>query len=103
VEYIRRSRTDDAMAVAFVYTVEESRSVSGNPAVPPELEESYFLAIRQLPVVALSEIAMPWNEDFLRYIVALVALGNGQAVLATAYQEFTSSEAAQWLEVYYGE
>jgi len=103
VEYIRRSRAPDAMAAAFILTVEESRSGNGNPPLPPELLKSYEASLRELPAIALSEIPVPWSEDFLRYVVALIALANGQRTLATAYQDFSSSEAQQWLSTYYGE
>lgn len=91
----------DAMIFGFVAVVELERHSHGNPPIPPELQGGYDWGIQQLLMGAVAKPMRNWDEDLLRYYVALLAAIKGHRTLCNAYQEMGEPEARRFLAEYY--
>lgn len=70
---------------------------NNNPPIPTELELSYAMALRQLPVLGTERMRRGCTETLMRGIAATAALAAGHRVLARAYLEFGRSDALSYL------
>ena len=70
--------------------------VQAGVAVPDDLREACEAALAQLP--ALAGAAVPtWPPDFLNVLLAAMAVGRGQPVMAEALLELTPAVAGDFL------
>jgi hypothetical protein len=86
----------------YCVTVDLAQSEKGNPAIPPELEFSYALAIRELPALGYSLIRRGCPEEEVMGIAAATAIATGHRLLARAYLEFNKQGATTYLHGLYG-
>lgn len=76
--------------------IEIARKKGNGPDITPELEWSYFSALRQLP--ALAAKVTPENASFTGVLAATIAVANGEAALGEAILELTPDVLEEFLE-----
>ena len=69
--------------------------------VPPDLEEDYFSALAELPGLAGRAAVRDWEPEFVRSVLAAIAVAKGEVVLAEVLLELDSEVAAECLEWLY--
>jgi hypothetical protein len=77
--------------------IEIARKKGNGPQIPPDLERSYFSALRQLP--ALVAKVTPDDEGFTRVLAAAIAVAHGEAALGEAILELSPdvlNEFEEW-------
>lgn len=65
-----------------------------------ELEEDYYLALRQLPLLVASASEKEWDENFLACALSAIAAAKGFGAIADTVLELnneTASEFIKWL------
>lgn len=67
---------------AYAATIEEARRNGRNPALPDWLRPDYESAWQDLQALGLAELAAAASDELIRCILAVLALGKGQATLA---------------------
>ena len=77
--------------------VDLARPENKNPPIPRELEFSYAMALRKLPVVGLQLLLGGCREAAVMGIAAATALAAGHRVLARAYIDFGRADALEYL------
>ncbi|MBE7432425.1 MAG: hypothetical protein HS100_00775 [Anaerolineales bacterium] len=69
--------------------------------IPMELEEDYYLALRQLPLLVASASEKEWDENFLACALSAIAAAKGFGAIADTVLELnneTASEFIKWLD-----
>ncbi|HEX3603657.1 MAG TPA: hypothetical protein VHU43_06160 [Steroidobacteraceae bacterium] len=92
----RRQELDEDL-FHFCVIVELQQPENGNPPVPPEVELSYAIAMRRLPVIGTEKLRRGCNKAVLMGVAAATALAGGHRVLARAYAEFSRVDAIDYL------
>ncbi|MDP9316695.1 MAG: hypothetical protein M3R24_38545 [Chloroflexota bacterium] len=95
LEYARHSDKLDWNSFGLISTIELARP--HNPAVPEELADAYFTAIRTIPVVVGTHVDQDWDALATQTIVSCIALARGQRVLGRVYLQLSEDAAKQWL------
>jgi hypothetical protein len=97
VDYQSRQRQIDAQLFHFCVVVDLAQPENGNPPIPSEIELSYALAIRNLPIIGVELLWLGCAEEALMGVVAAAALAAGHRVLARAYVELGRADALEYL------
>ncbi len=101
-EYAKRASTVAWHAFGFPVVVELARSNRGNPKLPAELEASYFAALRELPMTALSRGLDTWDKLCFEPVMASLALSLGRRLHAELYLDLTENEISEFYKYYEG-
>ncbi len=102
VDYQSRQSTLDEQLFHFCVVVDLAQPENNNPPIPAEIEFSYAMALRQLPVIGVDLLKRGGAEHIVMGVVAAIALAAGHRVLARAYLEFGRADAAEYLKDLYG-
>jgi hypothetical protein len=97
VEYQSRQRDIDEQLFHYRVVVELAQPENDNPPIPRELEFSYAMALRKLPVIGTDLLRRGCNEAVVMGAAAATALAAGHRVLARAYIDFGRSDALDYL------
>jgi hypothetical protein len=97
VDYQSRHRDLDEQLFHFCVIVDLAQAENGNPAIPPEIELSYAMAMRRLPVIGVEKLRRGCNEYVVMGVAAATALAAGHRVLARAYIDLGREEALEFL------
>jgi len=81
----------------FPASVEIDRIEKSAP-IPPDLEEDYFAALKQLRSLAEPALSIERDEEFLRCALSAIAVSKGQCLLAKAILELNPEVAAAFIE-----
>ena len=100
VDFVRRAAKLDWNPLALIAVIELERPK--NPAVPAELSEAYFDAIRALPAVLGTHSDQIWDELVLQGATACIALARGQRWFGRAYLELDRDTAVRWFSEEFG-
>jgi len=92
----RRQELDDQVFY-FCAIVELQRPENRNPPIPQEIELSYAMAMRRLPVIGTEQLRRGCSEAVIMGVAAATALAGGHRVLARAYLEFERVDAMGYL------
>lgn len=90
----------DANYLQFPAVVEIERQ-RAQVAVPPDLHDAYFGALRELPRLIARAAERDWDADFLACALAALAAAKGFSEVAGAALELTPDVAAEfrdWLD-----
>lgn len=98
VEYQSTLKDVDEQLFQFVVSVDLARLEDRNPPIPGELEFSYAIAIRKLPIVGGERLRRGRSSGAVMAVAAASALSAGHSILARAYLEFGREEALKFLE-----
>jgi hypothetical protein len=102
VEYQSSLSQLDEQLFHFATVVELARPENGNPPVPAEIELSYELALRKLPVLGAEKMRRGCTPHVVMGIASVTALAAGQRLLARAYLDFGRDAAVAFIETEYG-
>jgi len=91
--YQSRQRELDAQLFHFCVVIDLAQSENGNPSVLPEIELTYAMALRKLPVVGTDLLRRGCDEAFVMGVAAATALAAGHRALARAYFDFEHKPA----------
>jgi hypothetical protein len=97
VEYQSRRRELDEQVFHYCVVVDLAQPENKNPPIPPELEFSYAMAIRKLPVIGAELLRRGCPEAVVMGVAAATALAAGHRVLARAYIDFGRPDALEYL------
>jgi hypothetical protein len=97
VDHQSRQQELDEQLLHFCVIVELQQPESGNPPIPPEIELSYAMAMRGLPVIGTEQLRRGCSEAVVMEVAAATALAGGHRVLARAYIEFGRADALAYL------
>jgi hypothetical protein len=97
VDHQSRAQELHEQLLHFCVIVELQRPESGNPPIPPEIELSYAMAMRRLPVIGTEQLRRGCGEAVVMGVAAATALAAGHRVLARAYIEFGRVDASAYL------
>jgi hypothetical protein len=98
VDHQSRQRDLDEQLFHFCVLVDLHQPENNNPAIPSELEFSYMLALRALPVIGAERLKRGSAEHVVMGVAAATALAAGHRVLARAYLEFGRDDALPYLK-----
>lgn len=98
VDHQSRQRELDEQLFYFCVVVDLAQPENNNPVIPPELELSYAMALRKLPVIGAGLLRRGCGEEAVMAVAAATALEAGHRVLARAYLEFQRSDALEYLK-----
>jgi hypothetical protein len=98
VDHQSRQRELDEQLVYFCVVVDLAQPEKNNPVIPAELEFSYAMALRKLPIIGSSLLRRGCGEEAVMAVAAATALEAGHRVLARAYLEFQRSDALEYLK-----
>lgn len=87
----------DEQVFHFCVIVELQQPENSNPPIPPEIELSYAMAMRRLPVIGTEQLRRGCSEAIVMGVAAATALAGGHRVLARAYVEFGRVDAMDYL------
>ena len=87
----------DSSYIHFPVWVEICRAKNG-PAIPAELQSSYFAALRRLPSLVALVAARPLEPEYVGCCMAALAVAQGQPAMAEAALELNPELAVQYLE-----
>jgi hypothetical protein len=102
VDYQSRQSALDEQLFHFCVVVDLAQPENNNPRIPPEIEFSYALALRRLPVIGAELLKRSGGEHIVMGVAAATALAAGHRVLARAYLEFGRADAVAYLKNLYG-
>jgi hypothetical protein len=97
VEYQSRQRELDDQLFHFCVIVDLAQPENNNPQIPPEIELSYALAMRRLPVIGTELLRRGCDEAVVMRVAAATALAGGHRVFARAYADFGCADALDYL------
>jgi hypothetical protein len=97
VDYQSRQRDLDAQLFHFCVVVDLSLPENNNPPIPPEIEFSYALAMRKLPVIGTELLRRGCGERDVMGVAAATAVAGGHRLLAQAYIELGCCDALSYL------
>jgi len=97
VEYQSRQRELDEQLFHFCVIVDLAQPENNNPEIPPEIESSYALAMRRLPVIGTELLRRGCGEAVVMGVAAAAAMAGGHRVLARAYVDFGRADALDYL------
>jgi hypothetical protein len=97
VEYQSCQRELDEQVFHYCVLADLSQPENANPPIPPELEFSYAMALRRLPVIGADLLRRGCSEALVMGVAAATALAAGHRVLARAYIEFGRTDAFEYL------
>jgi hypothetical protein len=92
----------DEQLFHFAAVVELARSENENPPVPAEIELSYEVSLRNLPVLGVQKLRRRCSQYLVMGIAAVTALAAGHRLLARSYLDFDRDAALVYLEREYG-
>jgi hypothetical protein len=95
--YQSRQRELHEPLLHFCVVIDLAQSENGNPSVPPEIELSYAMALRKLPVVGTDLLGRGCDEAVVMGVAAATALAAGHRALARAHLDFGRSDALEYL------
>lgn len=98
VEYQSGQRELDEQLFQYCVVVDLAQQENNNPPVPRELEFSYAMSLRKLPVVGADLLRRGCDEAVIMGVAAATALAAGHRVLARAYLDFGRSDALEYLQ-----
>jgi hypothetical protein len=101
-QYQDTHRELDPQIFYFCVVVDLAQPENGNPPIPQELELSYAMALRALPVLGAEKLRRGCAEHVVMGVAAATALAAGQRLLARAYLDFSRKEAVSFLEAFDG-
>jgi hypothetical protein len=70
-------------------------------AIPADLSDAYFAALKQLPALIAAAATRDWDEDFLVSSLSAIAAAKGYAGVAEAVLELTPAVAEEFLRSSY--
>lgn len=97
VEYQSHQRALDEQLFHYCVVVDLAQPENNNPPIPPELEMSYAMALRRLPVIGAELLRRGCSEAVVTGGAASTALAAGHRVLARGYLDFGRSDALDYL------
>lgn len=97
VEYQSRQRDLDEQLFHFCVIVDLAQPENNNPKIPQEIELSYALAMRRLPVIGTELLRRGCAEAVVMGVAAATAMAGGHRVLARAYVDFGRADALDYL------
>jgi hypothetical protein len=97
VHYQQQRHELDERLFHFVCTIDLAQLANNNPRVPAELELSYAMALRNLPVIGAEKLRRGGDEAFVMGVCAATALAAGHRILARAYLELGRDDALSYL------
>jgi hypothetical protein len=97
VEHLSRQRELDDQVFHYCVAVDLAQPENKNPPIPRELEFSYAMALRKLPVIGSQLLRRGCREAAVMGIAAATALAAGHRVLARAYIDFGRADALEYL------
>jgi hypothetical protein len=97
VDYQSRQRELDPQLFHFCVVIDLAQPERSNPPIPPEIELSYALAMRRLPVIGTELLRRGCAEEVVMGVAAVTALAGGHRVLARAYVELGRADALDYL------
>ena len=100
LEWVKQSQKLYWQVFSLVATIELARK--NNEAPPPELEASYFQAIKDIPAWVGRHSDTAWNATLTYNIVTCIALAKEQHLLAEAYLELNEDMARKFLKNEFG-
>jgi hypothetical protein len=98
VDHQARRRELDEQLFHYCVVIDLAQPENNNPPIPPELELSYALSLRKLPVIGAEQLSRGCSEAVVRGVAATTALAAGHRVLARAYLEFGRTDALDYLQ-----
>ena len=102
VEYQSNQKYVDEQLFHFAVVVDLAQSEDHNPPIPKELEFSYAVSMRRLPVLGAERLRRGDSTAAVMGVVASIALEAGQKILAHAYLDFGCAEAKKFMYEYDG-
>lgn len=84
--------------IALISSIEVARLMEHGPEVPPELSESYFSALAEIPGIVAGAASEPWDELRCRVITGAIAAAKGHPRLSDAITELEPAAAERLLE-----
>lgn len=97
VEHQSTQRELDEQLLHYCVVIELAQAKNDNPPIPQELEFSYAMALRKLPVVGADLLKRGCDEAVVMGVAAATALAAGHRVLARAYLELGRTDALEYL------
>jgi hypothetical protein len=97
VEYQSRQRDLDEQIFHYCVVIDLAQPENNNPPIPSELELSYAVALRKLPVIGADLLRRGCSEAVVMGVAAATALAAGHRVLARAYLDFGRDDALDYL------
>jgi len=97
VDHQSRQIDLDEQLFHYCVVIDLAQPENNSPPIPPELELSYVLALRKLPVLGAEQLRQGCSESVIMGVAAATALAAGHRVLARAYLEFGRSDALDYL------
>jgi hypothetical protein len=94
--------TADWNTYALVATIELARGKDGNPDVPAWMREAYDQALRDLVQVGFEELPRASDQETVRSILAILAIGHGARTYGRILVEFTEDEVLELEEQAFG-
>lgn len=95
VDHQLRQRELDEQLFCFCVLVELQQPENGNPPIPPEIELSYAMAMRRLPVIGAEQLRRSCSEAVVMGVAAACALAGGIAFLPAPTLNLVVSK--QWI------
>lgn len=72
-----------------------------NIPVPQALASDYYSALNKLPALVASAASQPWDEAFVRAVLAAIAAAKGYCSVAEAALELSPKVADEFLEWFF--
>jgi hypothetical protein len=91
-----------AQPLAFAAVVEQQRCVPGNPPLPPELDDCYHTALRELLTISATTWPNTAPPELVSAFSSLLAIVSGQPILSRAYFDLGIDEAHAFLKEHIG-
>lgn len=88
---------------ALVASIEAARGRRNNPSLPAWARASYKAALKELAMAGLAELPTAPNQEAVRSILAVLAMGFGAPVYGRFLLEFSEDEAVEVLAETLGE
>lgn len=83
-------------------SIEIGRQVHKHP-IPSFLDEAYYAAIKKLPQLLFATFDRPWDEDFTRVALSVIAAVKGQTSLAEVVLELEPDVLKEFQEWWWGD
>jgi hypothetical protein len=77
-----RRGAPDLNTYLMLAVIDKARHSSHNPEIPPDLRDAYEAAWGRLVEIGLRELATATDLDLVSSIIAVIAIGKGQPLLA---------------------